>query len=723
MIGLTNGVNYDVRVTATNERGTGPGATAQATALSIADQVRQLVEGSVTPRESDWPWLRAAADHLDTSRAALSFLPDRGHLRGQVLFICPNAGQGLGSCELDSYRLLRRARTSTVIHELAHVYTQVNRVEEDPGTVAIAWLYLVNAYGDDGDQRDCRIDELIADGLANTVLPDLEPYDLSYWYNCVPTGREGLTAEEYDVFAAAVSGRVPDWFIDTYGGDKDDKEAVWTEDYTGDSAAVWADVLKLPTNPRVAVVSKLQNFFGGYCTHAIAKAAAFEDSGLASPWAHGGCEPDPPTAVAVSRGATSLTVSWAPPNSMRGGAITEYIVQWKSADAADNEDYPGDTAGFGAAARQVKITDLDTLSYEIAGLTAGDAHRVRVRAVNATHSSDWVGARGTVAVATRPAQYRLGGLLTAIEVSWAPPADNGGSAVTSYILQWKATGVEEYSDTERRAVITDLTDLPHTIEDLTTGQSYTVRVYAVTALGEGERAEASTIPGRPGELQDVRVDPGSCDVVEAEYLNECTYSFTVLWDPPTHGSGLVTGYDIQWRRPGGQWGSDADEYGSVTLTDGAVTSHVVEPTSLSSVVEARIRPLSEDLPGPWSKVQFLPGKPTALRNASVTYDADAGQFNYSWEPPPPPPPRFTGGGPMVGYYLVLEHCTDDCFGVGIGQFYVELHLGPEARSYTIDRTAADGSEYWAKMYAIAYSNADGSTRKVWGPLKSVCLEF
>ena len=115
-------------------------------------------------------------------------------------------------------------------------------------------------------------------------------------------------------------------------------------------------------------------------------------------------------------------------------------------------------------------------------------------------------------------------------------------------------------------------------------------------------------------------------------------------------------------------------HGSVTLTDGAATSHVVEPTSLSSVVEARIRPLSEDLSGPWSKVQyFLPGKPTALRNASVTYDADAGQFNYSWEPP-----RFTGGGPMVGYYLVLEHCTNGCFGVGIGQFYVDLHLGPEA---------------------------------------------
>ena len=712
--GLTNGVNYDVRVTATNIRGTGPGATAQATAMSIADQVRQKVEGHVTIYESDWPWLRAATDHLDTSRAALSFLPDRGHLRGQVLFICPNSGESLGSCELDSYRVRRRALASTVIHELAHVYTQINHVEEDPGTVAIAWLYIANTYGDaGGDPRDCRIDELVADGLADTVLPHLEPFDLSYWFNCVPTGREGLTTEEYDVFGAAVSGRIPDWFIDTYGGDKDDKEAVWTEDYTGDSAAVWADVLELPNNPRVAVVSKLRNFFGRYCTQQIAKAAAFSNSGLASPWAHGGCKPDPPTTVAAGRGATSLTVSWAPPDSMRGGAITEYIVQWKSADSGDNQEYPADTAGFGATARQVMITELDTLSYEITGLTAGDTHDVRVRAVNATDSSNWVETKGTVAVATPPTRYRLGGLLTAMEVSWAPPADNGGSAVTSYVVQWKATGVtgeDQYSETERRAVITDLTDPSHTIEGLTTGQRYTVRVYAVTALGDGEHAEASAVPGRPGAFSDVRVDPGTCDSYEVDFLEECTYSFTVLWDPPTQGAGLVTGYDLQWRRPGSSWGQNADTSGSETITDGSATSHVVDPTDLSSVVEVRIRPLSETLPGPWRNVSFLPGKPTKVRDASVTYDATAEEFNFSWTPP-----RFTGGGPIIEYVLTFEECDgDSCYGIGIGiNKFVKKVLGPEVTSHTIDWPAVSTNGYWTKLYAVAQDEDDDS-RKVYG---------
>ena len=547
---------------------------------------------------------------------------------------------------------------------------------------------------------------------------------MSYWFNCAPTGREGLTTEEYDVFGAAVSGRVPDWFIDTYGGDKDDKEAVWTEDYTGDSAAVWADVLKLPDFPRVAVVSKLRNFFGGYCTQQIAKAAAFSDSGPASPWAHGGCEPDPPTAVAVSRGATSLTVSWAPPDSMRGGAITEYIVQWKSADPADNQDYPEDTAGFGATARQVQITDLDTLSYEIAGVDRRRHPRRAGPAVNATHSSDWVETKGTVAVATPPTRYRLSGLLTAIEVSWAPPADNGGSAVTSYVLQWKATGVtgeDQYSETERRAVITDLTDLSHTIEGLTTGQSYTVRVRAVTALGDGEPAEASATPGSPGTLQDVRVDPGTCDEFEVHF-NECTYSFTVLWDPPTVGAGQVTGYEIQWRRTGSScpcpWGQEAAGYGSATITDGSATSHVLQPTGLSFTVELRIRPLGGTLPGPWVNVVFLPGKPTVVRDASITYDATAEEFNFSWTPP-----RFDGGGSIIEYGLVFEECLGgECYGVQLGgNNWVREILGPEVRSHTIDWPAVSGNAYWTKLYAVALDE-DGS-RKVYGMQVSDWMEF
>ena len=466
--------------------------------------------------------------------------------------------------------------------------------------------------------------------------------------------------------------------------------------------------------PCAAVVSKLRNFFGRYCTQQIAKDAAFSsDSVLASPWAHGGCKPDPPTAVAAGRGATSLTVSWAPPDSMRGGAITEYIVQWKSADSGDIQEYPADTAGFGATARQVMITELDTLSYEITGLTAGDTHDVRVRAVNATDSSNWVETKGTVAVATPPTRYRVSGLLTAMEVSWAPPADNGGSAVTSYVVQWKATGVtgeDQYSETERRAVITDLTDPSHTIEGLTTGQRYTVRVYAVTALGDGEHAEASAVPGSPGAFSDVRVDPGTCDNSEVDYLKECTYSFTVLWDPPTQGAGLVTGYDLQWRRPGSSWGQNADTSGSETITDGSATSHVVEPTDLSSVVEVRIRPLSGTLPGPWRNVSFLPGKPTKVRDASVTYDATAEEFNFSWTPP-----RFTGGGPIIEYVLTFEQClVDDCYGAQVSiNRYVEEILGPEVRSHTIDWPALSENGYWTKLYAIAQDEDDDS-RKVYG---------
>ena len=218
---------------------------------------------------------------------------------------------------------------------------------------------------------------------------------LFYWSRCGSTGTRP-TAAERTVFTASVTGAIPDWFIDTYGGDTADKAAVWTEEYTGDTAAVWTDVRKLPEDSRTTVVRMMRHFFGGYCSIQTAEDAALSNSGRASPWAAADCKPNPPSNVALNRGATSLTLSWAPPETTPGGTPTEYIVQWRSTNPSDNEQYPAVTGTFGAAHRQVKITNLASLSYEMAGLTASKTYAVRVRADNASYASDWVEREGTV---------------------------------------------------------------------------------------------------------------------------------------------------------------------------------------------------------------------------------------------------------------------------------------------------------------------------------------
>ena len=201
---LTNGTTYVVEVAAANIAGAGSPAQERVAPLSIHDQVRRKVESVVTAHEGASPWLREAAEHLYDSRVTMSFLPAGGSTTGRITFICGYSPTDLDSCDLDSYAVKRAAAASTVIHELAHVHTSINRYDADPGTIAIAWLYIANAYG--AGSGSCRIDELIADSLTDNVLPS-SSY-LSYWSVCGSTGTRP-TAAERTVFTASVSGAIP----------------------------------------------------------------------------------------------------------------------------------------------------------------------------------------------------------------------------------------------------------------------------------------------------------------------------------------------------------------------------------------------------------------------------------------------------------------------------------------------------------------------------------
>ena len=80
-----------------------------------------------------------------------------------------------------------------------------------------------------------------------------------------------------------------------------------------------------------------------------------------------------------------------------------------------------------------------------------------------------------------------GGKLT---VSWDPPADDGGSPIEGYKVQWKS-GTEAY-DSSRQGEVTDLERLSHTIEGLTSGVDHSVRVVAYNHNGDGADSVETT---------------------------------------------------------------------------------------------------------------------------------------------------------------------------------------------------------------------------------------
>jgi len=69
-------------------------------------------------------------------------------------------------------------------------------------------------------------------------------------------------------------------------------------------------------------------------------------------------------------------------------------------------------------------------------------------------------------------------------VSWTPPASNGGSAVTSYVIT-------PYIGTSAQPATTVATVTSATVTELTNGTTYTFKVAAKNAVGTGEQSSAS----------------------------------------------------------------------------------------------------------------------------------------------------------------------------------------------------------------------------------------
>ena len=74
-------------------------------------------------------------------------------------------------------------------------------------------------------------------------------------------------------------------------------------------------------------------------------------------------------------------------------------------------------------------------------------------------------------------------------VSWQSPDNDGGSRISGYKVQWKS-GAQDY-DTSREASVTDLADLSHTIEGLSHGVDYTIRILAYNINGDGPASEVT----------------------------------------------------------------------------------------------------------------------------------------------------------------------------------------------------------------------------------------
>jgi hypothetical protein len=183
--------------------------------------------------------------------------------------------------------------------------------------------------------------------------------------------------------------------------------------------------------------------------------------------------PGVPTNVSATPFGTSGAITWDPPVSNGGSAITGYTVS----------GIPG--APFTVTGSY----------YLVTGLTPGTTYSVTVKANNSVGSSSTVGVSLAIASVVPSAPQSFASSLvtaTTATVSWTAPSTNGGASITGYTITGHPAG-----PTTVGAGVTSLA-----LTGLSAHVLYSMSIVATNSVGDGAAATTSftsnfSVPGPP----------------------------------------------------------------------------------------------------------------------------------------------------------------------------------------------------------------------------------
>ncbi len=320
------------------------------------------------------------------------------------------------------------------------------------------------------------------------------------------------------------------------------------------------------------------------------------------------------TGLAGTAGNGQVSLTWNPPVSDGGFAITDYVIQ-RSSDAG---------------ATWTTFTDAvsTATSVTVTGLTNGTGYLFQVAAVNnagiGTYAQSTLLTPRTVADAVTGLAGTAGdGQVT---LTWTAPLSDGGSAITDYSIQFSSdAGVTWTTFPDAVSTLTSAT-----VTGLTNGTSYLFEVAAANSAGLGTYTRSASVTPRtvPGAVTDLAGTAGNGQV-------------TLMWTAPlSEGGSAITDYVIQQSSNGGvTW---------TTFTDAVSTATSATVTGLTNGTSYRFQVAAVNIAGTGVYAQSIVLTPQIVLGpvTGLAVTAGNGQVTLTWVAP------VLNGSSVINDYLI-----------------------------------------------------------------------
>ena len=463
--------------------------------------------------------------------------------------------------------------------------------------------------------------------------------------------------------------------------------------YSTSSSGPW-----LPSTPYTVTATSTSYTFTGLTNGTLYyfQVAAVNISGVGTYSAQITATPSTIPGAPVITSSTSnqnqtSTVSWTAPSNNGGAPVSSYNLQYSTS-----------SSGPWLPSTPYNVTAATTsTSYTFTGLTNGTLYYFQVAAVNLSgqgqYSSQSTNLEQSTSVAT-PSTTPSAPIITSSTpnqtqtciVSWTAPPDNGGAAITGYILQYSTNSNGPWLPSLPLKP-SPATALTYTFTGLTDGVIYYFQVAAVNLNGAGpystqtldSTARPSTVPNAP--------------LIVFSTTRQNTIS-TVKWDTLNKyedGGKPIKSYNLQYSTSSsGPWLptipytllAPATSYTFTDLTNG--TEYYFQVAAIN-VIGA----------GPYSaQSSTTKAIPSTISDAPVITSSTSKQnqtSTVSWTAP-----SDNGGSPISSYNL--QYSTN------LSEWFPKTPhtLSESTSSYTFT-DLTNGTEYYFQIAAI---NANGRSK-------------